>query len=64
MNPALHEKAKCDDRAGCTGPGCRINTGKTKRLRNFARPHYNKAKPEGYCPADHPDYVRHPGKRS
>lgn len=22
---------KCQDRAGCTGPGCRVSTGKTRR---------------------------------
>lgn len=41
MNPNQHETARCQNRGNCTGPGCRVSTGKTKRKANFARPKHN-----------------------
>jgi len=35
-----HER--CQDGDACTGPRCRIHTGKTARKKNWARPRPNK----------------------
>lgn len=42
MNPAAHEAARCQNGYGCTGEGCRVSTGKTKRKANWKRPKPNK----------------------
>ena len=41
MNPEKHEAARCRDGYGCTGTGCRVSTGKTKRKANHSRPKPN-----------------------
>lgn len=35
-----HER--CLNGVNCTGPGCRVSTGKTARKQNFGRSHPNK----------------------
>lgn len=42
MNPAEHINKHCQDGANCTGGGCRVSTGKTKRKANWNRPKPNK----------------------
>lgn len=37
-----HEAARCRDGYACTGTGCRVQTGKTKRKQNHLRPKRNK----------------------
>lgn len=31
MGPLAHKAARCQNRENCTGPGCRLRTGKTRR---------------------------------
>lgn len=31
MQPKTHAAARCQNRENCTGPGCRVRTGKTRR---------------------------------
>ena len=38
----IERHAKCLNGVNCTGPGCRVETGKTARKQNFARSHPNK----------------------
>lgn len=40
MNPEEH--SRCREGIACTGIGCRVETGKTKRKKNYSRPHPNK----------------------
>lgn len=42
MNPTEHAAARCREGADCTGIGCRVSTGKTKRKANWKRPKPNK----------------------
>jgi hypothetical protein len=37
----LGRHEKCQEGDACTGPGCRINTGKTRRKQNHLRPKPN-----------------------
>lgn len=35
----MHKNAKCSEGAACTGPGCRLGTGKTTANRGRTRPY-------------------------
>lgn len=41
MNPEAHAAARCREGENCTGIGCRVSTGKTKRKANHKRPKPN-----------------------
>lgn len=38
----MQEHARCQNGENCTGPGCRVSTGKTQRKDNTSRPKPNK----------------------
>lgn len=42
-----HEFAGCQEGPACTGPGCRVSTGKTQRKKNWLRPKYNQHEADG-----------------